>query len=165
MLAIAAAGAGLAASVALAQAPAAPTPPPGPPAGARQATAPGYGPFVTLDQAKRAAAGAEAEAKKRNVSISIAVSAPTGDIVYFEHMDGALYATDELAKLKAASSARYRWPTSFFATMKKNGQDFPNVFVGGGGMPLVVAGKTVGAIGVSGAFDDQIAQAGVDALK
>ena len=75
------------------------------------------------------------------------------------------FKTDQLSKLKAQSSARYRWPTSFFVTMKKNGQDFPDVFVGGGGMPLVVGGKTVGAIGVSGAFDDAIAQAGVDALK
>ena len=125
------------ATAALAQ-PAAAPPAGGAAAVVRQATAPGYGPFVTLEQAKRAAAGAEAEARKRNVAISIAVAAPTGDIVYFEHMDNALYATDQLSKLKAQSSARYRWPTSFFATMKKNGQDFPDVFVGGGGMPLVV---------------------------
>ena len=141
----------------------APTAVGGPPV--RQATAPPYGGTITLDQAKRAAAGAEAEARRRNVNIAIAVAGPTGEIVFFEHMDGALYATDDLSKLKARSSARYRWPTSFFVTMQKNGQNFPDVFVGGGGMPLVVEGKTVGAIGVSGAADDPIAQAGVDALK
>ena len=53
-------------------------------------------------------AGAEAEARKRKVNISIAVAGPTGDIVFFEHMDGALYATDDLSKLKARSSARPR---------------------------------------------------------
>jgi uncharacterized protein GlcG (DUF336 family) len=141
----------------------APAPPPG--ATARTASAPPYGPTVTLAQAKRAADAAEAEARRRGFAISIAVAGPTGEIVFFEHMDGALYATDDLAKLKARSSARYRWPTSFFVTMEKNGQRFPDVFVGGGGMPLVVDGRTVGALGVSGAADDQIAQVGVDAVK
>jgi glc operon protein GlcG len=147
-----------------------PAPPPAPaaPGGGppvRAASAPPYGATITLDQAKRAAAGAEAEARRRGFNISIAIAGPTGDIVYFEHMDGALYATDDLSKLKARNSARYRWGTSNFVAMQKIGQSFPDVFVGGGGMPLVVSGRTVGAIGVSGAADDQIAQAGVDALK
>ncbi|MEO6339442.1 MAG: heme-binding protein [Caulobacteraceae bacterium] len=149
--------------------PAAPPPAPvtAPPAGApvRPVSAPPYGPTITLEQAKRAAAGAEAEARKRGFNISIAIAGPTGDVVFFEHMDGALYATDDLSKLKARNSARYRWGTSGFIAMQKLGQNFPDVFVGGGGMPLVVGGRTVGAIGVSGAFDDPIAQAGVDALK
>lgn len=131
----------------------------------RPAPVPPYGPTITLDQARRAAAGAEAEARRRKVSIAIAVAGPTGDIVYFEHMDGALYASDDLAKLKAKSAARYRWATNRFVALQKAGQSFPDVFVGGGGMPLVVDGRSVGAIGVSGAADDAIAQAGVDALK
>ena len=124
-----------------------------------------YGPIITLEQAKKAAAGAEAEARKRGVAISIAVAGPTGEIVFFEHMDGAVYATDDLSKLKAKDSARFRMPTSNFLNLQKAGQEFPGVFVGGGGMPLVVDGRTVGAIGVSGAADDPIAQAGVDALN
>ncbi len=133
---------------------AAPAPPPAP-----------YGAVITLDQAKRAANAAEAEARRRGVAISIAIAGPTGEIVFFEHMDGAVYATDDLSKLKARDSARFRMPTSNFVTLQKAGQEFPGVFVGGGGMPLVVDGKTVGAIGISGAADDPIAQAGVDALK
>jgi uncharacterized protein GlcG (DUF336 family) len=152
------------AGAAAAQAPAPAAAPPAAPT-VRSASAPPYGPTVTLAQAKKAADAAEAEARRRGFAISIAVAGPTGEIVFFEHMDGALYATDDLAKLKARSSARYRWPTSFFVTMEKNGQRFPDVFVGGGGMPLVVDGRTVGALGVSGAADDPIAQVGVDALK
>jgi uncharacterized protein GlcG (DUF336 family) len=125
-----------------------------------------YGPAITLDQAKKAAAAAEAEARREGVRLSIAIAGPTGELVYFEHMDGALYASDDLAKLKANNSARYRWATSHFAEMLKNpGQAFPDVFVGDGGMPLLVNGKVVGAIGVSGANDAVIAQAAVDALK
>lgn len=124
-----------------------------------------YGNIITLEQAKKAAAGAEAEARKRGVAISIAVAGITGEIVFFEHMDGAVYATDDLSKLKAKDSARFRMPTSQFNVLQKAGQEFPGVFVGGGGMPLIVDGKVVGAIGISGAADDPIAQAGVDALK
>ena len=124
-----------------------------------------YGAVITREQAMRAAAAAAAEARRRNVSVAIAVAGPTGDIVFFEHMDGAVYATDDLAPLKARNAARYRMPTSNFVTMQKNGQSFPDVFVGAGGMPLVVDGKTVGAIAVSGGADDPVAQAGVDALK
>lgn len=124
-----------------------------------------YGPIITLEQAKKAAFAAEAEARRRNVAISIAVAGPTGEIVFYEHMDGAVYATDDLSKLKAHDAARFRMNTSNFLTLQAAGQSFPGVFVGGGGMPLVVDGKTVGAIGISGGADDPIAQAGVDALK
>jgi uncharacterized protein GlcG (DUF336 family) len=143
-----------------------PAPPPGTtPAAARPARVPPYGPIITLEQAKKAAGAAEAEARRRNAAISIAIAGPTGEIVFFEHMDGAVYATDDLSKLKAHDAARFRMNTANFVTMQNAGQSFPGVFVGGGGMPLVVDGKTVGAIGVSGAADDPIAQAGVDALK
>ena len=129
------------------------------------AQAAGYDVPISLDQAKRAAGAAEAEARRRELNLVIAIAGPTGEIVYFEHMDGALYASDDLAKIKAHDSARYRWPTRHFTEMQKAGQSFPDVFVGEGGLPLTVGGRVVGAIGVSGGADDMVAQAGVDALK
>jgi glc operon protein GlcG len=73
-------------SAALAQQPAAP--PPAPPA---------YGPAVTTDQAKKVVAAALAEAKKMPYLYVFAVVDPSGNLVYFERMDGAIFASNEIA--------------------------------------------------------------------
>jgi glc operon protein GlcG len=128
-----------------------------------------YGAPITLDQAKRAADGAEAEAKKRNSTMAIAIVEPSGDLVYFRRMDGTQYSSAKIAQSKAISAAIFRRSTKSFRERLAQGDLSPMALVGAvasdGGVPIVVDGKIIGAIGVSGGADDPIAQAGADALK
>lgn len=139
-----------------------PAPPPAPP----------YGVPVTLDQAIKAAAAAMAKAQGIAVPNAVAVVEPSGDLVYFAKMSGAPYSAVQLAQQKAVASARYRRPTKAFYDGIEGGHPFfltfPNVAGAPGGAPLVVDGKIIGAIGVSGGNGDQdmlVSGAGVDALK
>ena len=149
-------------SVAFAQQPAAPPTPPIPAAVA-------YGTPITLDQARKAAAAAEAEAKKRNMNMVIAIVEPSGELVYFQRMDGAQYGSIKNAQSKATSAALYGRPTKSFRERVAKGDLTPLALVGAvasdGGVPIVVNGKIIGAIGTSGGADDAISQAGADALK
>jgi len=144
-----------------AQAPAAPTPP----IPARTV----YGGPITLEQAKKAADAAEAEAKKRNMIMAIAIVEPSGALVYFRRMDGLQYASINIAQSKAISAATFGRSTKSFRERVAKGDLSPMALVGAvasdGGVPIVVGGKTIGAIGTSGGADDAISQAGADALK
>jgi glc operon protein GlcG len=135
---------------------------------------PPIGTFVTIAQAKKAVAAALAKAKKRPYLLDFAVVDPTGSLVYFEKMDGAPYGSTGLAIRKARTAATFERPTAVFFTLMDTGHPFaatlaPGLAASRGGLPLMVGGKLIGAIGVSGSpnpmFDDQAAQAGVDALK
>ena len=113
-----------------------------------------------------------AKAKAIGVPNAVAVVEPSGDLVYFGKMTGAPYSAIQLAQQKAVAAARYRRPTKAFFDGIEGGHPlfltFPGVAGTLGGVPLVVDGKLVGAIGVSGGNGDQdmqVAGAGVDALK
>ncbi len=99
----------------------------------------------------------------------IAIVEPSGDLVYFQKMDGAQYASIKNAQAKAMSAAIYGRSTKIFRERVANGDLSPMALVGGvacdGGVPIVVNGKTIGAIGTSGGADDAVSQAGADALK
>ena len=102
---------------------------------------------------------------------AVAVVEPSGDLVYFAKMTGAPYSAIQLAQQKAAAAARYRRQTKAFFDGIEGGHPFfltfPGVAGAPGGVPLVVDGKLVGAIGVSGGNGDQdieVSGAGVDAL-
>ena len=147
-----------------AQQQAAPAAPPAPP--------PGYGAPISLDDAKKAAAAAEAEMKKNNWKLVIAVVGPSGDLVYLQKADLAAVASVTVAQEKAKTSATFRAPSKVFMDRLANGETYllrlPGVTPVAGGLPIVMGGKVVGAIGISGASslqDHQVAQAGVDALK
>jgi glc operon protein GlcG len=128
-----------------------------------------YGAPITLDQAKRAADGAEAEAKKRNITMAIAIVEPSGDLVYFRRMDGTQYSSAKIAQSKAISAAIFRRSTKSFRERIAQGDLSPMALAGAvasdGGVPILVDGKIIGGIGVSGGADDAVAQAGADALK
>jgi glc operon protein GlcG len=128
-----------------------------------------YGTPITLEQARKVAAAAEAEAKKRNMIMVIAIVEPSGDLVYFQRMDGAQYASIKNAQSKAISAALYGRPTRIFRERVAKGDLSPMALVGAvasdGGVPIVVNGKTIGAIGTSGGADHEVSQAGADALK
>lgn len=128
-----------------------------------------YGTPITLDQAKRAADAAEAESKKRNNNMAIAVVEPSGELVYFLKMDGTQYASIKIAQAKAISAAVFRRSTKTFRERVTQGDlsvmALERAVASDGGVPIVVNGRIIGAIGVSGGADDAIAQAGADALK
>jgi uncharacterized protein GlcG (DUF336 family) len=97
-----------------------------------------------------------------------------GELVYFERDDSCQYGSISISQHKARTSARYRRPTLVFERLTGRGPFFnylttlDDVIASRGGNPLVVGGKIVGAIGVSGGSgsqDDVISQAGVAALK
>jgi len=150
----------------------------GPVAHAQQQAAPppppAYGPPVTTDQAKKAVAAALAEAKSKPYPLVFAVVDPSGSLVYFEKMDGAIYASNDIAIGKARTAATFKRPTMAFFEQMEGGHGYvatlsPGLVASGGGIPLIVDGKVVGAIGVSGSpsgvLDQAAAQAGVNALK
>jgi glc operon protein GlcG len=128
-----------------------------------------YGTPITLEQAKKVADAAEAEARKRNMNMAIAVVEPSGDLVYFRRMDGAQYAAIKVAEDKAISAAIFRRSTKEFLDRVLKGDVSPlslrGAVASAGGIPILVNGKIIGAIGVSGGADDPIAQAGADAVK
>jgi glc operon protein GlcG len=156
---------GMGGSLAQANSPAAaqqPAPPPAPP----------FGTPITVEQAQKAAEAAMAKAKEIGVPNAVAVVEPTGDLVYFAKMNGAPYSAIQLAQQKAAAAARYRRPTKAFYDGIEAGHlfflTFPGVAGAPGGVPIVIDGKLVGAIGVSGGNGDQDAQvsgAGAAAAK
>jgi glc operon protein GlcG len=134
-----------------------------------------YGEPINLETAKKVAAAAAAEATKRNwQGMCISVVSPSGDLVYFEKHDNCQFASISISQHKARTAARYRRPTVVFERLLGKGAFFSylptldDVIASRGGNPLMVGGKVVGAIGVSGGSgsqDDVISQAGVAALK
>ena len=133
-----------------------------------------YGETIKLDQAKKAAEAALAESVKRGWAMCIAVVGPTGDLIYFEKMDDCQWASVSIAQHKARTAAKYRRPTVVFERLLAKGGFFAylptldDVIMSRGGNPLVVNGKIIGAIGVSGGTgsqDDTISQAGAKAVQ
>jgi glc operon protein GlcG len=136
---------------------------------------PPYGEPINLETAKKVAAAAAAEATKRNwQGMCISVVGPSGDLVYFERHDNCQFASITISQHKARTAARYRRPTVVFERLLGKGAFFSylptldDVIASRGGNPLMVNGKIIGAVGVSGGSgsqDDVISQAGVAALK
>ena len=134
-----------------------------------------YGEPINLETAKKVAAAASAEATKRNwAGMCIAVVGPSGDLVYFEKPDLCQYASVTISQHKARTAARYRRPTVVLERLSGKGPFFTylstldDVIMSRGGNPIVVGGKLIGAIGVSGGTgsqDDTISQAGAAAMK
>jgi uncharacterized protein GlcG (DUF336 family) len=133
-----------------------------------------YGETIKLDQAKKVADAALAESAKRGWAMCIAVVGPTGDLIYFQKMDDCQYASITIAQHKARTAAKYRRPTLVFERLMGKGDFFnylatlDDVIGSRGGNPIVVNGKIVGAIGVSGgsgAQDDVISQTGAKAAQ
>jgi glc operon protein GlcG len=133
-----------------------------------------YGAPISLEQAKKVMVGAEAEAKKNNWNMVIAVLDSGGHLVMLERMDGTQLGSIDAAKDKAYSAVLYRRPTKVFQDLVgQGGANLRLLRLAGaspleGGIPLMVDGKIVGAVGVSGATseqDAQVAKAGADALK
>jgi len=139
------------------------------------APSPDYGVPISNEQAKAAADAALAEAKKNSWRMAVTVVGPEGELVYFERMDGAQSSSAALAQAKARTSAMFRRPSKVFADQFSAGNVAFMTFPDGarpiaseGGLPIILNGKLVGAIGVSGgtaAQDTVAATAGANAVR
>lgn len=133
-----------------------------------------YGAPISVDNAKKAAAAAVAEARKNNFTMAIAIVDPNGTLIYFEKMDNTQNGSANVALDKARSAALFKRPTKVFQDAIAAGGEGLRIFAlqgavpVDGGIPLIMGGKIVGAIGASGgtsAQDGQVAKVGADALK
>jgi uncharacterized protein GlcG (DUF336 family) len=138
-----------------------------------------YGPTIPEASAKKAAEAAIAEARKNGWTMAVAIVDPAGTLLRFERIDNTQVGSSHVAIQKAVSSATFKRPTKAFEDALR-GPDGQAVAVGRlailglsgavpleGGLPIVVDGKIIGAIGVSGGTSQQdgvAAKAGVDAL-
>ena len=133
-----------------------------------------YGEPITLENAKKAAAPAAAEARKNGWLMAVAVVDPGGNLVYFEKMDGTQVASVNIAQDEARSSVRFKRPTKAMQDILAGGGAgvrflaLQGAVPVEGGLPIVMDGKIVGAIGASGGTseqDGQAAKAGADSVK
>jgi glc operon protein GlcG len=141
-------------------------------AAAAQTSFPPYGAPVPLETARSLIAAAKAEASKNKWHMAIVVVDTSGAIVTMERMDDTLLVSAQLALDKARSANGFKRPTKALQDIVMSGFT-PLLSLQGataveGGVPIVVAGKIAGALGVSGANaneDGQVAAAGLAVLK
>ena len=129
---------------------------------------------LTLDGAKKVVAGAVDYARKNNApGAAIAVVDDGGNLIAVERLDGTFAAGALISIGKARTAAVFKKPTSFFEDIIKKGRT-PMVALNDftplqGGVPIMMDGQIVGAIGVSGAAsaqqDEEIAIAGAAAVS
>ncbi len=133
-----------------------------------------YGATISLENAKKATAAAIEEARKNNWTMAVAVVDPAGTLIYFQKMDNTQNAGSNIAIKKARNSALLKRPTKVFQDEVAAGGvglrylGFDDVIPAEGGVPIVLDGRIVGAMGASGgsgAQDGQVVKAGIDALK
>lgn len=126
---------------------------------------------LTLAAAKEIAAAAEREAAANNWNVVIAILDEGGHLLYLQRMDETQVGSVDVAIAKAQSAVKFKRPTKAFEDALTGGRQailrLPGAMPVEGGLPLMVDGKVLGAIGVSGVTsqqDGQIAEAGQNAL-
>jgi uncharacterized protein GlcG (DUF336 family) len=137
------------------------------------ATVAPYGQPITLEQAKRAMAAAELEAVKNSWQVAVTILDSGGNLVMFHKIDNAQLSAIAVSEGKARTSLEFKRPSKALDDAIAAGGAgmrllaLKNLTPLEGGLPVVVDGKIIGAIGVSGALssqDAQVAKAGADAL-
>ena len=129
-------------------------------------------PFLSLDDVKRIAAAAEAEAQANNWIVTIAVVDDGGHPIWLQRLDGAPPISAHIAPAKARTAALGRRESKVYEDVINQGRtSFLSVpEIDGlleGGVPILIDGQCLGAVGVSGVKsneDAQIAKAGIAAL-
>jgi uncharacterized protein GlcG (DUF336 family) len=128
-------------------------------------------PMLTLDDCRKISAAAEAEALKNKWNVCIAILDDGGHLLHLVRMDGATPANAEIAVMKAHTAAVTRRPSKAWEDRVAAGRlvmiKMPVLPVQGG-LPIMAQGTCIGGIGASGVQsdeDEQICQAGIDALK
>jgi glc operon protein GlcG len=127
-------------------------------------------PELTLDDGRKMSTAAEAEAKRSDWNVAIAILDDGGHLLHLVRMDGATPANAAIAVEKARTAATTRRPSKMWEERVAGGRlsmlKMPVLPVQGG-LPIMVDGCCVGGIGASGVAsheDEQIVQAGIDAL-
>ena len=128
-------------------------------------------PVLTLDDVKKIAAAAEAEAVKNNWAVTISIVDDGGHLLWLQRLDGAAPVSAWIGPQKAITAAIGRRESAVYEKMVNEGRmsflSVTPVTPLEGGVPIVVDGQYVGAVGVSGvksSEDVQIAKAGIAAL-
>jgi len=126
---------------------------------------------LTLEAARKVAAAAEAEARKNNWNVAVAVVDDGGQLVLFQRLDGTKLVAIDIAVRKARTAVYFQSETKALEEEVTKGRTALLPIDGfmplEGGIPLIVDGQLIGAIGVSGVTgeqDAQCAQAGAKAL-
>ncbi|HEY0482599.1 MAG TPA: heme-binding protein [Kofleriaceae bacterium] len=133
--------------------------------------APGYGMSIDLETARKVAAAAAAEGRRNGWTVAVAIVDTAGELVYFERMDDTQVASAKISQDKARTAARFKRPSKAFEEGLAGGRlailGLDGATPVEGGIPLIVGGKVIGAVGVSGVTSQQdgiCAQAGADIL-
>jgi uncharacterized protein GlcG (DUF336 family) len=128
-------------------------------------------PFMTIDDARRVAAAAEAEANTNHWAVTIAIVDDGGHLLWLQRSDGVAPISAQIAPAKARTAALGRRESRVYEEMVNQGRiSFLSAPLEGmleGGVPIVVEGHCIGAVGVSGvksSEDAQIARAGIAVL-
>jgi len=146
----------------------------GPAQGQTPAPPPPYGPPIGIENARKIMTAAEGEASKNNWAVVIAIIDSGGHLVMLHRRDDVQLSSLEIAQGKARTSLMFKRPSKVLDDAISGGGGglrflaLPNIVPLEGGMPIILDGKIVGAIGVSGVLssqDAQIARAGLEALK
>ena len=126
---------------------------------------------LTLTDAAAIAAAAEAYAESQQLRVAIAIVDESTYLQHLVRMDGAPYTSAEGAIEKARTAAEGGHPTTFFEDALNAGRysmlKMPHIYPVEGGIPVIVDGQCVGAIGVAGVLpqlDAAVADAGMKAL-
>lgn len=128
-------------------------------------------PFLTLEDVRSIAIAAEAEATRNQWAVSIAIVDDGGHLLWLQRLDGAAPISAQIAPAKAHTAAVGRRESKVYEDMINGGRtsflSAPMTGLLEGGVPIVVDGQCIGAVGVSGVKspeDAQIARAGIAAL-
>jgi len=131
-----------------------------------------FGTPIGNEAAKKMAIAAVAEAKKNGWPVCIAIVDYHGALVYFERLDNTQLGAVRVAVDKARTAAKFKRSTKVLEDAVASGRHailrLGDATPIQGGLPIVIDGKFVGAIGVSGVTsqqDEQVASAGLAALK
>lgn len=133
-----------------------------------------YGTPINLVTAKKIMAAAEAEAIKNNWTVVIAIVDSASQLVLLQRLDNTQYGSIEIAKGKATTSVNYKRPSKALEdAVASGGAGLRLLRVDGlipfeGGLPIIIDGKIVGAVGVSGMLswqDAQVARAAAEVVK
>ena len=120
--------------------------------------------------ALKAIDAAEAEARRNKWNVTIVVTDAAGIPVQLRRLDGASARSYDIAMRKAATVVASKLATSAYGVQVKEGkvQEVPNGITFAGGVPIMRGSELVGAVGTSGVQaiqDEQISQAGANAIK
>jgi glc operon protein GlcG len=129
-------------------------------------------PVITLGAARTMMTAAVAEATRNGWPVAIAIVDAAGELILFQKLDGTQAASIDIAIGKASTAARLRRPTKALEDAIASGRvalaAVDGILPLEGGVPIVVDGRVIGAVGVSGVTsqqDAQVAEAGVAALR